>query len=37
VPAVWVPGAGGGPDQLFHGDDQLEAAAAALSEQVPAQ
>jgi len=37
VPAVWVPGAGGGPDQLFHGDEQLEAAAAALSEQVPAQ
>ncbi len=37
VPAVWVPGAGGGPDQLFHGDDQLEAAAAALSEQVAAQ
>lgn len=37
LPAVWVPGAGDAPSQLFHGDDQLEAAAAALSEQVPAQ
>lgn len=37
LPAVWVPGAGGGTDQLFHGDDRLEAAATALSEQVPAQ
>jgi 2-hydroxychromene-2-carboxylate isomerase len=37
VPAVWVPGTGGGPDQLFHGDDQLEAAAAALSEKVATQ
>ena len=36
VPALWVPGAEGQADQLFHGDDQLEAAAAALSEQVPA-
>ena len=37
LPAVWVPGTGGAPDQLFHGDDQLEAAAAALSQQVAAQ
>jgi len=37
VPAVWIPGAGGGPDQLFHGDDQLEAVAAAMSEQATAQ
>ncbi len=37
VPAVWVPSAGGGPDQLFHGDDQLETAAAVLSEQVATQ
>ena len=37
LPAVWVPGAGDAPGQLFHGDDQLEAAAAVLSEQVPAQ
>ena len=36
VPALWVPGAEGKPDQLFHGDDQLEAAAVALNEQVPA-
>jgi 2-hydroxychromene-2-carboxylate isomerase len=36
VPAVWVPGTIGGY-QLFHGDDQLEAAAAALSEQAAAQ
>jgi len=36
VPAVWLPGTGGG-DQLFHGDDQLEAAAAAMSEQATAQ
>ncbi len=35
VPAVWVAGEGGQPDQLFHGDDRLEAAAAALSAQVP--
>ena len=37
VPAVWVPDEGDGPGQLFHGDDQLEAAAAALSGQVPTQ
>lgn len=37
VPAVWLPGSGGRPDQLFHGDDQLEAAAVALSDQVPTQ
>ena len=37
VPAVWLPGSEGRPDQLFHGDDQLEAAAVALSDQVPAQ
>ena len=37
VPADWLPGSGGRPDQLFHGDDQLEAAAVALSDQVPAQ
>ncbi len=37
LPAVWVPGVDDGADLLFHGDGQLEAAAAALSEQVAAQ
>ena len=37
LPAVWVPGVDCGADQLFHGDDQLEAAAAAMSEQATAQ
>ncbi|MFM8884058.1 MAG: DsbA family protein [Solirubrobacterales bacterium] len=36
VPAVWVPGAGNEPDLVFHGDDELEAAAAAVGERVPA-
>ena len=36
VPAVWVPGEGGDPDFVFHGDDELEAAAAAVGERVPA-
>ena len=36
VPAVWVPGAGGAPDRVFHGDDELEAAAAAVGEGIPA-
>jgi 2-hydroxychromene-2-carboxylate isomerase len=35
VPAVWVPGQGGEPDLVFHGDDELEAAAAAVGERVP--
>lgn len=36
VPAVWVPGSGGAPDRVFHGDDELEAAAAAVGTRVPA-
>jgi len=36
VPAVWVPGSGGAPDRVFHGDDELEAAATAVGEGVPA-
>ena len=36
VPAVWVPGAGDGPDRVFHGDDELTAAAAAVGKGVPA-
>jgi 2-hydroxychromene-2-carboxylate isomerase len=36
VPAVWVPGSGDSPDRVFHGDDELEAAAAAVGERVPA-
>ncbi|MFM9128069.1 MAG: hypothetical protein ACKOTA_11075 [Solirubrobacterales bacterium] len=36
VPAVWVPGEGDEPDLVFHGDDELEAAAAAVGERVPA-
>ena len=36
VPAVWVPGAGTEPDLVFHGDDELEAAAAAVGERVAA-
>lgn len=35
VPAVWVPGQDGEPDLVFHGDDELEAAAAAVGERVP--
>lgn len=36
VPAVWVPGQDGEPDLVFHGDDELEAAAMAVGERVPA-
>ncbi len=36
VPAVWVPGQDGEPDLVFHGDDELEAAAVAVGERVPA-
>lgn len=36
VPAVWIPGEDGEPDLVFHGDDELEAAAAALGERVQA-
>lgn len=31
VPAVWVPGGEGEPDLVFHGDDELEAAAGAVA------
>ena len=31
VPAVWVPGGDGEPDLVFHGDDELEAAAGAVA------
>ncbi|MDQ3768097.1 MAG: DsbA family protein [Actinomycetota bacterium] len=33
VPAIWTPPQGPAPAQVFHGDDQLEAAAAHLGEQ----
>ena len=36
VPAVWVPGEGDEPDLVFHGDDELEAAAGAVAERVAA-
>lgn len=36
VPAVWVPGSGTEPDLVFHGDDELEAAAGAVGERVAA-
>lgn len=36
VPAVWIPGQDGQPDLVFHGDDELEAAAAALGTRVGA-
>lgn len=36
VPAVWVPGEGDEPDLVFHGDGELEAAAAALGSRVGA-
>jgi len=35
VPAVWTPAGGGAPAGAFHGDDQLEAAAARLREHAP--
>lgn len=34
VPAIWTPAAGA-PERVFHGDDQLEAAAAHLGEHAP--
>jgi len=36
VPAVWVPGEEGAPDLVFHGDDELEAAADAVAARVAA-
>jgi len=36
VPAVWLPASDDGSEQLFHGDAELEAAAAALGELVAA-
>ena len=36
VPAVWIPGEDGEPDLVFHGDDELEAAAESLAERVGA-
>jgi 2-hydroxychromene-2-carboxylate isomerase len=35
VPAVWTPPQGGGPTRVFHGDDQLEVAAAHMGEHAP--
>ncbi len=32
VPAIWTPPAEGAPARVFHGDDELEAAAALLGE-----
>lgn len=35
VPAVWAPAGEGEPARIFHGDDQLEAAASHLAEHAP--
>jgi len=35
VPAVWTPPQGGAPTRVFHGDDQLEVAAAHMGEHAP--
>ncbi len=35
VPAIWTPPQGGAPARLFHGDDQLDEAAAHLGEHGP--
>lgn len=35
VPAIWTPPQRGAPARVFHGDDQLEAAAAHLAEHAP--
>lgn len=35
VPAIWTPPRGGAPARVFHGDDQLEAAAAHLGKHAP--
>ena len=35
VPAIWTPPAGGASARVFHGDDELETAAAHLDEHAP--
>lgn len=35
VPAIWTPPQGGAPARVFHGDDQLEAAATHLGGHAP--